>query len=432
MQGRFTPGRRGRRMVRAPPARAHPPLHARQLRREIEPVAAARLRALPVRMAARHRRRTRQRSRRRWPACCSSSKASRRRPRPGKPNCCRRACATTRSPGSTTCAPPAACCGRGCAAQRRPMAAAAPARCARRRSLLLPRRTAPLWTRLAPAPRRGRRAGLARAARGRLPARPRRLVLRRDRRRRAPAAHRTRGRAGRTGRARPRALRQLRRPARAAGAGVEAQPVGVAPPAAARRCSASRMPVAGRWCAAPAATPRASRSPDDDRTHRPRAAAPLRRGLLAPARTRGRMAAAMARPDARLPPPRSARRDPRRPLHRRPPRRTVRVARSRRRDAQHPPASRTTAASSRSAATDPANLLGTLLPGDKVPRIPGSRVVFRDGIPVATSIGGQVVLLTELDVQAQRDAEAALRRAPANDLYATAGSVTCRLRPERA
>jgi len=64
------------------------------------------------------------------------------------------------------------------------------------------------------------------------------------------------------------------------------------------------------------------------------------------------------------------------------------------------------------AASDPANLLGTLLPGDKVPRIPGSRVVFRDGIPVAASIGGQVVFLTGLDVQAQRDTEAALRRAP--------------------
>jgi ATP-dependent helicase Lhr and Lhr-like helicase len=65
------------------------------------------------------------------------------------------------------------------------------------------------------------------------------------------------------------------------------------------------------------------------------------------------------------------------------------------------------------AASDPANLLGTLLPGDKVPRIPGSRVVFRDGIPVATLIGGQVALLIELDTQARRDADAALRRAPA-------------------
>ena len=61
-------------------------------------------------------------------------------------------------------------------------------------------------------------------------------------------------------------------------------------------------------------------------------------------------------------------------------------------------------------ATDPANLLGSLLPGDRVPRVPGNRVAFRDGIPVATATAGQVSLLGDLDVQAQREAEAALRR----------------------
>ena len=61
-------------------------------------------------------------------------------------------------------------------------------------------------------------------------------------------------------------------------------------------------------------------------------------------------------------------------------------------------------------ATDPANLLGTVLPGEKVPRVPGNRVAFRDGIPVAVSMGGAVAFLGDLDAQVQRDAEAALRR----------------------
>ena len=92
------------------------------------------------------------------PACWRSSKASRRRPRSGKPSCCRRACRTTRSPGSTTCAPP----GRTLWTRLRPPAATAARGAAPSLRatpiLLLPRRTAALWTRLAPAPRRRRRA----------------------------------------------------------------------------------------------------------------------------------------------------------------------------------------------------------------------------------------------------------------------------------
>nr|WP_258002406.1 DEAD/DEAH box helicase [Burkholderia sp. WAC0059] len=41
------------------------------------------------------------------------------------------------------------------------------------------------------------------------------------------------------------------------------------------------------------------------------------------------------------------------------------------------------------AATDPLNLAGTLLPGDKVPAVAGNRLLFRDGVPVATLIAGQ-------------------------------------------
>ena len=85
---------------------------------------------------------------------------------------------------------------------------AEPAAAARVRAtpiVLLPRRQLPLWTGLTAHRVRGRAgAVVARGTRRRASRRARRLVLRRDGRGRAPAAHRTGGRAGRTGRARPR------------------------------------------------------------------------------------------------------------------------------------------------------------------------------------------------------------------------------------
>jgi ATP-dependent Lhr-like helicase len=66
------------------------------------------------------------------------------------------------------------------------------------------------------------------------------------------------------------------------------------------------------------------------------------------------------------------------------------------------------------AAADPANLLGTLLPGPKPPRIAGTRVAFRDGLPLATSIAGQIEFLHDDIDPAQRQAVArALTLAPA-------------------
>ncbi|WP_443094180.1 Lhr family helicase, partial [Pseudoduganella buxea] len=38
---------------------------------------------------------------------------------------------------------------------------------------------------------------------------------------------------------------------------------------------------------------------------------------------------------------------------------------------------------------DPLNLCGTLLPGDKVPALAGNRVLFRDGVAVATLVAGK-------------------------------------------
>src|SRR5690606_33448814 len=134
----------------------------------------------------------------------------------------------------------------------------------------------------------------------------------------------TGGRAGRAGGARPGALRQLRRPARTDGAAVETRR---APPA-----WPPRRPVRDRGRRAldpgPARTGRRQARAGSGGAHRPRAAAPLWRGLLAAAGTRGRVAAVLARAAARLPPLRSARRGPRRALRRRPLGRAVRPARS--------------------------------------------------------------------------------------------------------
>ena len=46
------------------------------------------------------------------------------------------------------------------------------------------------------------------------------------------------------------------------------------------------------------------------------------------------------------------------------------------------------------AATDPLNLTGVLLPGERVPANSGSRVAFGNGLPVAALIGGEVRSLT--------------------------------------
>jgi len=56
------------------------------------------------------------------------------------------------------------------------------------------------------------------------------------------------------------------------------------------------------------------------------------------------------------------------------------------------------------AAADPANLLGSLVPGPKVPRVAGARVLYRDGVPVASWVGGQVEWLEPTSPDIQRAA----------------------------
>jgi ATP-dependent Lhr-like helicase len=62
---------------------------------------------------------------------------------------------------------------------------------------------------------------------------------------------------------------------------------------------------------------------------------------------------------------------------------------------------------------DPLNLVGTVLVGDKVPALTGSRVLYRDGVPVAALIAGKLVPLIELSgAETQAAKHALLRHAP--------------------
>lgn len=65
------------------------------------------------------------------------------------------------------------------------------------------------------------------------------------------------------------------------------------------------------------------------------------------------------------------------------------------------------------AATDPANLLGVVLPGERVARVPGYRVLYRDGLPVATWAAGQIDWLQPLSADEQQSAGRRLQRTDA-------------------
>ncbi|QNN47106.1 DEAD/DEAH box helicase [Thermomonas brevis] len=63
-------------------------------------------------------------------------------------------------------------------------------------------------------------------------------------------------------------------------------------------------------------------------------------------------------------------------------------------------------------AADPLNLVGGLLAGDRVPRQPGARLLLRDGVPVASLVGGEFRALPGLAVEDEHAAKVALLREP--------------------
>ena len=75
-------------------------------------------------------------------------------------------------------------------------------------------------------------------------------------------------------------------------------------------------------------------------------------------------------------------------------------------------------------ASDPANLLGTVLAGARVPRVAGSRVLYRDGLAIGTSVAGQIELLVPLSPDDARAATRALALDPQLRFMEMAASAT--------
>ena len=61
-------------------------------------------------------------------------------------------------------------------------------------------------------------------------------------------------------------------------------------------------------------------------------------------------------------------------------------------------------------AADPLNVVGTLLPGARIPALAGNRVLYRDGVALAALVAGDVRWLEPLQGAAARAAEDALIR----------------------
>jgi ATP-dependent Lhr-like helicase len=59
---------------------------------------------------------------------------------------------------------------------------------------------------------------------------------------------------------------------------------------------------------------------------------------------------------------------------------------------------------------DPLNLVGIVTPGMRLPALTGNRLLYRDGVPIAIAVGGEVRFLEELDSQEKWAAQAALLR----------------------
>jgi ATP-dependent Lhr-like helicase len=59
-------------------------------------------------------------------------------------------------------------------------------------------------------------------------------------------------------------------------------------------------------------------------------------------------------------------------------------------------------------AADPLNLIGSIVPGPKIPAVTNNRVLYRDGMAVATLVAGETQWVQELAPREMREAESAL------------------------
>jgi len=78
-------------------------------------------------------------------------------------------------------------------------------------------------------------------------------------------------------------------------------------------------------------------------------------------------------------------------------------------------------------ALDPLNLSGTVLAGDKVPRIGGARLLFRDGVPVAARVAGEVRLLAALEPAVEQEVRRRLSGEPESGLEALLARIQANL-----
>jgi ATP-dependent helicase Lhr and Lhr-like helicase len=67
---------------------------------------------------------------------------------------------------------------------------------------------------------------------------------------------------------------------------------------------------------------------------------------------------------------------------------------------------------------DPLNLAGVLTPGPRLAALTGNRLLFRDGLPVASYAGGEVRYIATLDAATQWEARKRLLRSPTPALLA--------------
>jgi ATP-dependent Lhr-like helicase len=61
-------------------------------------------------------------------------------------------------------------------------------------------------------------------------------------------------------------------------------------------------------------------------------------------------------------------------------------------------------------AADPLNLVGLITPEARVPALTCNRVLYRDGLPLAAYVGGEVRFLTQLDAKVQWEVQNAMLR----------------------
>ncbi len=71
---------------------------------------------------------------------------------------------------------------------------------------------------------------------------------------------------------------------------------------------------------------------------------------------------------------------------------------------------------------DPLNLVGGVLAGTTVPAVTGSRVLYRDGVPAAKLVAGEITLLEAMDAKTESMARSKLMRGPERDAELTAAS----------